>query len=60
MKVLHHKLQTLPNVAGIMLTAMVLRDELIDTLDINNFQQVMAPKVKGKYDKWIIPGNRSA
>ena len=47
-KSLHRKLQLLPSVGGIVLTAMVLRDELISSLDMGNFQTVIAPKVKGR------------
>ena len=41
------QLQSLPSVAGIVHTAMVLRDELIKDLAFGSFTEVMAPKVKG-------------
>lgn len=47
-KALEQRLKTLPSVAGIVHTAMVLKDELIPTLDISNFRDVAAPKIKGR------------
>lgn len=48
MKALEQRLNTLPSVAGIVHTAMVLKDELIQTLNINHFRDVAAPKIKGR------------
>lgn len=48
MKALERRLNTLPSVAGIVHTAMVLKDELITTLNINHFRDVAAPKIKGR------------
>ena len=42
------QLQSLPNVAGIVHTAMVLRDEFIKDLTFESFTEVMGPKIKGK------------
>jgi len=42
------QLQSLPSVAGIVHTAMVLRDQFIKDLTFQSFSEVMAPKVKGK------------
>ncbi len=42
------QLRSLPSVAGIVHTAMVLRDELIKDLEFSNFIEVMSPKIKGK------------
>ena len=42
------QLQSLPNVAGIVHTAMVLRDEFIKNLKFESFTEVMGPKIKGK------------
>ena len=42
------QLQTLPSVAGIVNTAMVLRDEFIQDLTFESFSDVMGPKIKGK------------
>lgn len=42
------QLHTLPSVAGIVHTAMVLRDEFIEDLTFENFTEVMGPKIKGK------------
>lgn len=48
MKALQQRLYTLPSVAGIVHTAMVLKDELIPSLNINHFRDVAAPKIKGR------------
>ena len=48
MKALQQRLNTLPTVAGIVHTAMVLKDELIPSLNINHFMDVAAPKIKGR------------
>lgn len=48
MKALQQRLNTLPSVAGIVHTAMVLKDELIPSLEINHFRDVAAPKIKGR------------
>lgn len=48
MKALQQRLNTLPSVAGIVHTAMVLKDELIPSLNINHFRDVAAPKIKGR------------
>ena len=42
------QLQSLPSVAGIVHTAMVLRDEFIKDLTFESFTEVMGPKIKGK------------
>ncbi len=42
------QLQSLPSVAGIVHTAMVLRDEFIKDLTFESFAVVMAPKITGK------------
>ena len=42
-----HRLQSLPSVAGIVHTAMVLRDEFIKDLTFSSFTEVMGPKIKG-------------
>lgn len=42
------RLQSLPSVAGIVHTAMVLRDEFIKDLTFESFMEVMGPKIKGK------------
>ena len=42
------RLQSLPSVAGIVHTAMVLRDEFIKDLTFQSFTEVMGPKIKGK------------
>lgn len=47
MKALEQRLKTLPSMAGIVHTAMVLRDELIPNLKTANFREVAAPKIKG-------------
>ena len=47
MKGLEQRLKSLPSVAGIVHTAMVLRDELIPNLTTANFRDVAAPKIKG-------------
>lgn len=43
-----NELAKLPSMAGIVLTAMVLRDQLIPQVEREAFYQVMAPKVKGE------------
>ena len=40
-------LHSLPSVAGVVLTAMVLRDEEIQDLGFKRFVEVMGPKIKG-------------
>ena len=45
------QLQSLPSVAGIVHTAMVLRDEFIKDLTFESFTEVMGPKIKGKLSK---------
>ena len=47
MKALEQRLKTLPSMAGIVHTAMVLRDELIPNLKTASFREVAAPKIKG-------------
>ena len=42
------ELRTLPSVAGIVHTAMVLRDEFLKDLTFEAFTEVMGPKIKGK------------
>ena len=41
------QLQGLPSVAGIVHTAMLLRDEFIKDLTFQGFSDVMGPKIKG-------------
>ena len=48
MLALKERLQSLPDVAGIVHTAMVLRDEYIKELTFQRFNEVMGPKIKGK------------
>lgn len=48
MLALQERLQSLPDVAGIVHTAMVLRDEYIKELTFQRFNEVMGPKIKGK------------
>ena len=43
------QLQSLPSVAGIVHTAMVLRDQFIKDLTFQSFKEVMGPKIKGKF-----------
>lgn len=54
MKALQQRLTTLPSVAGIVHTAMVLKDELITSLNINHFRDVAAPKIKGREYREVI------
>ena len=48
MSSLKDRLQSLPDVAGIAHTAMVLRDEFLKDLTSQSFNEVMGPKIKGK------------
>lgn len=48
MSSLGDRLQSLPDVAGIVNTAMILRDEFIKELKLQSFNEVMGPKIKGK------------
>ena len=41
------QLQSLPSVAGIVHTAMVLRDQSLKDLTFEGFSDVLGPKVKG-------------
>ena len=45
---LRQKLQSLPTLAGIVLTTHVLKEEPISALSVPNFMRVMDPKLKGK------------
>ena len=60
MLALKERLQSLPDVAGIVHTAMVLRDEYIKDLTFQRFNEVMGPKIKGKRQtsltSQILPG----
>lgn len=47
MSSLQEQLDCLPSVAGIVHTAMVLRDEFIKDLTFESFNEVMGPKIKG-------------
>ena len=47
MSSLKDRLQCLPDVAGIVHTAMVLRDEFLKDLTSQSFKEVMGPKIKG-------------
>lgn len=47
METLRKRLEDLPSVAGILHTAMVLRDSTIKDMDIDSFKDVMDPKIKG-------------
>ena len=42
------QLQSLPSVAGIVHSAMVLRDEFVKDWTFKSFTDVMGPKIKGK------------
>ena len=42
------QLQSLPSVAGIVITAMVLRDEYVKDFTFEGFTDSMGPKIKGK------------
>lgn len=48
------KLVKLPSMAGMVLTAMVLHDQLIPQVDSDSFYKVMAPKVTGMMFKLFI------
>ena len=48
MSSLKDRLQSLPDVVGIVHTAMVLRDEFLKDLTSQSFNEVMGPKIKGK------------
>ena len=48
------RLQSLPDVAGIIHAAMVLRDEYIKDLTFQSFNEVMGPKIKGKTATEVI------
>lgn len=48
MSSLEDRLQSLPDVVGIVHTAMVLRDEFIKDLTLKGFNDVMGPKIKGE------------
>ena len=48
MSSLKDRLRSLPDVAGIVHTAMVLRDEFLKDLTSQSFNEVMGPKIKGK------------
>ena len=48
MSSLGDRLQSLPDVAGIVHTAMILRDEFIKELKLQSFNEVMGPKIKGE------------
>lgn len=47
MQSLKEQLDSLPSVAGIVHTAMVLRDEFIKDWSFRSFTDVMDPKIKG-------------
>ena len=47
MKTFREELKTLPSVAGIVVTAMVLKDEFLNDLTFESFTDAMAPKIKG-------------
>ncbi|KAJ7385705.1 hypothetical protein OS493_013734 [Desmophyllum pertusum] len=49
MSAFKEQLQSLPSVAGIVHTAMVLRDEFIKDLTYESFTEVMGPKIKGSF-----------
>ena len=48
MSSLKDRLQTLPDVVGIVHTVMVLRDEFLKDLTLQSFNEVMGPKIEGK------------
>ena len=48
MSSLKERLQSLPSVAGIVHSAMVLRDELMADLTFQSFIEVMGPKINGR------------
>ena len=54
MSELKGRLQSLPDVAGIVHSAMVLRDEYIKDLTFQSFNEVMGPKIKGKTATEVI------
>ena len=47
MATFREQLEILPSVAGIVITAMVLKDELLSDLTFESFTDAMAPKIKG-------------
>ena len=47
MQSLKEQLDSIPSVAGIVHTAMVLRDEFIKDWSFRSFTDVMDPKIKG-------------
>ena len=51
---LQKQLQSLPSVAGIVHSAMVLRDEYIKDWKFESFTEVMGPKIKGDYRHYFI------
>ena len=48
MSSLKERLQSLPSVAGIVHSAMVLRDEFLKDLRFQSFIEVMGPKINGR------------
>jgi hypothetical protein len=48
------ELVKLPSMAGVVLTAMVLHDQLIPQVDSDTFNNVMAPKVTGNHSSSLI------
>ena len=46
---LQKKLESLPSVAGMVHSAMVLRDQYIKDWKFESFTDVMGPKIKGDY-----------
>ena len=50
MKSFKDQLQSLPSVAGIVHSAMVLRDQFVKELTFESFVEVMGPKIKGAVD----------
>ena len=48
MSIFKEQLQSLPSVAGIVITAMILRDEFFKDFTFESFTECMGPKIKGK------------
>ena len=47
MATFREELEILPSVAGIVVTAMVLKDEFLNDVTFESFTDAMAPKIKG-------------
>ena len=51
---LQKQLESLPSVAGIVRSAMVLRDQYIKDWKFDSFTDVMGPKIKCDYRRYFI------